>query len=84
MQCTNAIAFALLQAVFRRQTFVFGFQNGERNGFCSWRERMPENVIRSTCRTPPGVVIDDVDRLGRFLHANVRTFPFALTESGID
>ena len=51
VQLTKTVAFALLQAVLRRQAFVFGFQNRERDGLASGCKRATENVSRNDFMT---------------------------------
>ena len=73
MQLANAVAFALLQTVLRRQSFVLSFHDGEGHGFGAGSERATENVIGAASRALAGLMIDDVNGLGGFLNANVGT-----------
>src|ERR1039458_650319 len=71
MQLANAVAFALLQTVLGRQSFVLGFQDSEGNGFGVRGEGAAENVIGAASRAFAGLMIDDVNGFGGFLNANV-------------
>jgi hypothetical protein len=71
MQLANAVAFALLQTVLGRQSFVLGFHDGEGNGFGAKGERAAENVIGAASRALAGLMINNVNGSGGFLNANV-------------
>ena len=85
VQLADAVAFALLQTVLRRQSFVLGLHDGEWHGFGSRGERPTENVIGAAGRALAGLMIDDVNGPGGFLNANVgAAIPAAVFESGIN
>jgi hypothetical protein len=85
MQLANAVAFALLQTVLWRQSFVLSLHDGEGHAFRSRGERPTENVIGAASRALAGLMIDDVNGLGGFLNANVgATIPAAIFEGGVN
>src|ERR1039458_7508509 len=85
VQLPDTVAFALLQTVLRRQTFVLSLHDGERHRLGSGGERATEDIMGPAGRALAGLVIDDVNGLGRFLTANVgAAVPAPLREGWVD
>src|ERR1035441_10445269 len=85
MQLANTVAFALLQTMLGRQSFVLGFHDGEGHRFRSRRKRAAENVIGAAGRALAGLMIDDVNGPGGFLDANIgATIPAPILKGGIN
>jgi hypothetical protein len=85
VQLANAIAFALLQTVLGRQSFVLSFHNGEGHGLRFRGERATENVIGAASRALAGLMIDNINGPGGFLNANVgAAVPPPILESRIN
>jgi hypothetical protein len=70
-----AVAFGLLQSVFRRQAFAFRFQNGRWHRFCVWSEWTAKNVIGASFGPALSLVMHDVHCRQRFLDLDIAAFP---------
>src|SRR5207247_1358648 len=72
VELADPVALSLLQAVFGRESFALGFENGERNRLTAGREWTPQNVIRAAFRAALAFAVNDVNRRGGFLDLDVR------------
>src|SRR5205814_7006534 len=72
VELADPVTLALLQAVFGRESFTLGFENGERNRLTAGREWTPQNVIRAAFRAAFAFAVNDVNRRGGFLDLDVR------------
>lgn len=81
----DAIAFALLHAMFGRTVFVLRFQDRERDGFGSRIQRTPEDIVDSAFGPAARPMIDDINRGSSLLNANIRAaIPAPIFESRIN